>query len=94
MHIHVSWVPNILVPFLPFQTVTDDLGKALGPAIVAGFITSLGRRGAFNVAVCGWIPCGILLLGLVFFMRKDEVLALCRITVAGACWTLKQQLFI
>ncbi len=93
------------------HTVTDTLGKGLGPLIVAGFITvsrpraqptchaaaggalvllhthacccgtrarcddaqELGRRGAFNVAVCGWAPCALLLGSLIFTLRRDEV---------------------
>jgi hypothetical protein len=55
------------------QTMTDDLGKALGPFVVAGFIKHLGRQAAFNISVLGWVPCGLLILALVFFMRRDEV---------------------
>ena len=54
------------------QTITDDLGKALGPFIVAGFIQILGRQNAFNIAVCGWFLCGFMILSLVFCMRRDE----------------------
>lgn len=57
---------------LAMQTVTDDLGRGIGPIIVAGFIGGLGRQHAFNVAIAGWVPCGLLLLGLVFCMSKDE----------------------
>lgn len=58
---------------LALQSVTDDLGRGLGPIIVAGFITSLGgRRNAFNLAVAGWVPCGLIIMGLVFCMRRDE----------------------
>ena len=57
---------------LALQSVTDDLGKGLGPVIVAGFINMLGRRQAFNLAVAGWIPCGLLILGIMFCITKDE----------------------
>eukprot|EP00879_Flechtneria_rotunda_P006260 GHRR01006579.1.p1 GENE.GHRR01006579.1~~GHRR01006579.1.p1 ORF type:complete len:583 (+),score=156.80 GHRR01006579.1:972-2720(+) len=57
---------------IALQSVTDDLGRGLGPVIVAGFISSLGRQTAFNISAAGWVPCGILLLSLVFTMRKDE----------------------
>lgn len=57
---------------IALQSVTDDLGRGLGPVIVAGFISQLGRQTAFNVAVAGWVPCGLLLCCLVFTMRKDE----------------------
>jgi len=57
---------------LALQGVTDDLGKALGPALVARFIKRMGRKAAFNLAVSGWIPCGILLLAVGFFLERDE----------------------
>ncbi|KAI8473562.1 MAG: major facilitator superfamily domain-containing protein, partial [Monoraphidium minutum] len=67
---------------LALQSVTDDLGRGLGPIIVAGFITSLGgRRNAFNLAVAGWIPCGLIILGLVFCMRRDEAAVQARLAV-------------
>jgi hypothetical protein len=55
------------------MSVTDDLGRGLGPIIVATFITSLGgRRNAFNLSISGWIPSGIIMMMLAPFMRKDE----------------------
>eukprot|EP00983_Pelagomonas_calceolata_P103286 1158896-Pelagomonas_calceolata.AAC.8 len=36
-----------------FLTVTDDLGKGLGPAVVAVVINLVGRRSAFNIATLG-----------------------------------------
>lgn len=57
---------------LALQSVTDDLGRGLGPVIVAGFISQLGRVGAFNISVAGWLPCGVLLCCLACTMRKDE----------------------
>jgi len=65
-------VPETRGVALALQSVTDDLGRGLGPVIVAGFISRLGRQGAFNIAIAGWIPCGVLLVSLVFSMRKDE----------------------
>ena len=43
---------------LALQTTLDDLGKGLGPAIVAVMISGLGRESAFFWATAGWIPCG------------------------------------
>lgn len=57
---------------LALQSVTDDLGRSLGPILVAGFISALGRTGAFNVAVGGWVPCGMLVLALALTMARDE----------------------
>jgi sugar phosphate permease len=57
---------------LALQSLTDDLGKGLGPAIAAGLVAALGRRNAFNVALCGWGPCGLLLGLLATCMRGDE----------------------
>ena len=52
--------------------LTDDLGKAFGPFLIAGFVTAIGRRAAFNLATCAWFLCGLLLLGLSRTMLKDE----------------------
>ncbi|EFJ46143.1 hypothetical protein VOLCADRAFT_93591 [Volvox carteri f. nagariensis] len=57
---------------LALQSMTDDLGKGLGPVLVAGLIHVLGREGAFNVATGGWIPCSVMLTSLVCCMRRDE----------------------
>eukprot|EP00798_Chlamydomonas_sp_ICE-L_P009776 gene9778-7658_t len=69
------------------QTLTDDLGRALGPAFVAIFIGQLGRTVAFNIAVCAWFPCGLLLLGLMSTMRKDEAAMQHRLQLTAAAYT-------
>lgn len=57
---------------LAFQTTLDDLGKGLGPAVVAMMISTLGRESAFFWATAGWIPCGALLLMTAFTLEGDE----------------------
>ncbi|GAB4817048.1 hypothetical protein N2152v2_004094 [Parachlorella kessleri] len=57
---------------LALQTMLDDLGKGMGPALVAVLITHLGRTAAFNYSAAGWIPCGLLLLGAALTLEKDE----------------------
>ena len=44
----------------------------MGPFIVASFIRRMGRQAAFNLSVCSWLPCGVLLLCVALCMRKDE----------------------
>lgn len=58
---------------LALQTTLDDLGKGLGPAIVALMISGLGRQSAFFWATAGWIPCGILLMVCSKHLEGDEV---------------------
>lgn len=53
------------------QATLDDLGKGLGPALVAVLITWMGRTAAFNVAVCGWLPCGLMLVVAGAFTERD-----------------------
>ncbi len=36
---------------------------------------------AFNISILGWIPCGLLLAGLTFCIRKDEAAVQARLTV-------------
>lgn len=57
---------------LAFQTTLDDLGKGLGPAVVAMMISSLGRENAFFWATAGWIPCGAMLLMTALTLEGDE----------------------
>lgn len=57
---------------LALQSMTDDVGKGLGPFLVSWLIASIGRKDAFNVAVGGWLPAGVLLLSLVFCLERDE----------------------
>lgn len=57
---------------LPHTFLHPPAGKALGPFIVAGFIRRMGRQAAFNLSVCAWLPCGVLLLCVALCMRKDE----------------------
>jgi hypothetical protein len=42
------------------------------PFSPAGFISQLGRAGAFNLSVSAWVPCGIMLTCLALTMAKDE----------------------
>lgn len=57
---------------LALQSTLDDLGKGLGPALVAALISRLGRLQAFNIAAVGWIPCGLLLLFTALTLSRDE----------------------
>lgn len=57
---------------LAWQSMTDDLGKGLGPALVAALISALGRQSAFNVAIAGWLPCGALLALVAVSLTTDE----------------------
>lgn len=54
------------------QTTLDDLGKGLGPALVAAVISWTGRKAAFNIAICGWLPCGLMMVAAGWFVRADE----------------------
>ena len=54
-------------------TLSDDLGKGIGPWLVAGLIKALGREKAFNVGiVLGFFFCGFFLLLQFFTLEKDE----------------------
>jgi hypothetical protein len=55
-----------------FQSVTDDLGKGLGPVVVAALISSMGRTSALTVATLGWVPCSLLVVLLGVYIRQDE----------------------
>lgn len=54
------------------QATLDDLGKGLGPALVAALVSITSRIAAFNVAIAGWIPCGLLLVLAGRTISPDE----------------------
>lgn len=57
-------------------SLTDDIGKGLGPALVVVFIQACGgnehRREAFNIVVLFWLFCGVMLLSLTCTVLHDE----------------------
>jgi len=53
-------------------TLTDDLGKGLGPALIAGLVIIFGRAVAFEFTVFGWILCGLIAAKLIWTYPKDE----------------------
>jgi len=53
--------------------LADDLGKGLGPAIIAVLIAAFGRLTAFHVANLFWVFCGIALLVAIRTFHRDEV---------------------
>jgi len=58
--------------FAMFNTF-DDFGRGLGPYFVAQLIASIGsRRQAFNIAVLGWLFCGVFVLLTFFTIKRDQ----------------------
>ena len=54
-------------------TLFDDLGKGLGPYFVSLLIVRMGGRlKAFNVALFGWVICGVANLLIFFTVSQDE----------------------
>jgi hypothetical protein len=58
----------------PHQSNTSSPHIFLASFVVvaAGFISRLGRTGAFNLSVSAWVPCGIMLTSLACTMGRDE----------------------
>lgn len=50
---------------LALQTVLDDLGRGLGPFVIGLLVQVTSRLVAFNIAILGWIPCGMLIYGML-----------------------------
>jgi hypothetical protein len=50
----------------------DDLGKGLGPGLVALLIAATDRVTAFNIAVWSWAPCAAFQSMLLFTLAHDE----------------------
>ncbi|CAL8462663.1 g2196 [Coccomyxa elongata] len=57
---------------LALQTVLDDLGKGLGPLLVSLMVSAWGAQAAFNVAIAGWIPCGVIFACIAGSLGKEE----------------------
>lgn len=66
--------------FALFNTF-DDFGRGLGPVFVALMISNVGgRQKAFNLAVFGWVVCGVVNLCVFFTAARDELALQARIT--------------
>ena len=53
-------------------SLTDDVGKGLGPPLIGAAVTALGRAWAFSLAPAMWLLCGGLLALVALTMTKDE----------------------
>jgi len=72
-----SILTNVCLPRLrgraqALVSITDDLGKGLGPALVSLLITSFDRQTAFNISLIGWIIGGVFSLLIAMFVVNDE----------------------
>lgn len=67
-------IPEIRGSAFAVFTLSDDIGKGLGPALVVALINACGgnRREAFNIVVLFWLFCGALLTCLALTVVKDE----------------------
>ena len=57
-----------------FLSILDDLGKGLGPAIVAVLIQAFKRPMAFSISLLGWIVGGFISFVTCCFVKRDEEL--------------------
>lgn len=52
-------------------TLTDDVGKGLGPEVVALVVSAMGRRWALSAAISCWFLCAVLLYFSRWTLVKD-----------------------
>eukprot|EP00434_Breviolum_minutum_P000178 symbB.v1.2.000150.t1/scaffold9.1/size550961/6 len=52
-------------------TLTDDVGKGLGPEVVAIIVSAMGRRWALSAAISCWLVCAVLLYFSRWTLVKD-----------------------
>ncbi|KAK9838287.1 hypothetical protein WJX81_002411 [Elliptochloris bilobata] len=64
--------PEVRGVAMAMQTVLDDLGKGLGLYVLALMISAWGRETAFNVAIAGWLPCGLIFACAALTLGRDE----------------------
>lgn len=50
---------------------TDDVGRGLGPIVVAAVSSRVGRQQSYEGFAFCWVVCGSILSGLYFFLQKD-----------------------
>lgn len=50
---------------------TDDVGRGLGPIVVATVSSSMGRQQTYAGFAFCWVVCGSILSALYFFLQKD-----------------------
>ena len=53
-------------------SLTDDIGKGLGPPLVGILIVRFGRQTAFSISACMWFVSGVLLLMVGRSIGADE----------------------
>jgi len=57
---------------LSLFNLVNDLGKGLGPWVVAMLIVSFQRQQAFELATLFWVLCGLILLSVALTYARDE----------------------
>lgn len=77
-------MPEIRGTAFSIFTLTDDIGKGLGPALVVMMIEDFhgNRRRAFTAVVYFWLFCGAMLLCLSLTVVRDEKRVQRKITAA------------
>ena len=55
--------------------LADDLGKGVGPVLIAALVARLGRERAFAIAMLGWLPCALLCACTACTVAGDEARA-------------------
>ena len=53
--------------------IMDDLGRGLGPALVASWVRQLGRRNSFMLGMLFWLPSGLFCLLLTRTIPQDDL---------------------
>lgn len=53
--------------------IMDDLGKGLGPALVASWVRHLGRRNSFMLGMAFWLPSGLICLLMARTIPHDDL---------------------
>lgn len=51
----------------------DDVGRGLGPALVASWVRALGRTDAFKLGILFWLPCGLFCLLMTCTISQDDL---------------------
>lgn len=71
MLLHVT-IPETRGTAFALQSLMDELGKGFGPFIISLIIEAVPERSTgMLIGLLGWIPCGLIIMSVYFFVDGD-----------------------
>mmetsp|Transcript_13446 Transcript_13446/g.15633 ORF Transcript_13446/g.15633 Transcript_13446/m.15633 type:complete len:401 (+) Transcript_13446:639-1841(+) len=65
-------IPETRGSAFAIKSLVDEIGRGIGPYFVSRLIVTAGsRETGLAVATVMWIPCGMVMLAIIFFIERD-----------------------